>query len=126
MPVEQPRVTTRNVTSGRGDMTSATANRMVGRRTARANVLDISDASHDQKANHLNANSVQTSKHKSNNLTSSSNTTTTVATMRPLEPRREFPFKNLSQNAMAKKSITSETSKFPEKLSLSGKNTVCH
>lgn len=123
MPVEQPRATSRNVTSGRD--TPSTLNRIV-RRTARGNILDMSDARDaSPRANHLTLNSIQSGGHsKHANKTSTAAdfgiTTSNSTTMRPLEPRRD-PICKLPPTTAGKKSITSETAtgKLSEKSLLS-------
>lgn len=117
-PRGQPR---QNITSGR----EAAANRIIGRRTARANIMDLNQNEVSHRANHLDSNNVQTGhfKHHSNRsstvgignvtMTTSGSTSTTIK----LEPRRD-PICKLPQQNMAKKSITSETVKLPERTSL--------
>ena len=104
LPVEQPRAPTR---SGAGGRELGTTNRTIGRRTARANIMDINQSEYNHRANHLNSNNVQTD-----------NTKSKFSSTLRVEPRRDLPIRNLpQQNAAAKKSITSneKIKLFPEK-----------
>lgn len=99
------------------------ATRMIGgRRTARANIMDLNQNEFSHRANHLDSNNVQTghSKHHSNRSSTAGNVTMTTSgstsTTIKLEPRRD-PICKLPQQNTAKKSITSETVK-PERTSL--------
>lgn len=115
LPVEQPRAPTRNVSSREVAREIAGVNaRAIGRRTARANIMDLNQNEIGHRANHVN--NVHEGKHhaaKPNGGTAADTSTT----FRPLEPRRDPPVRLPLQNA-PKKSITSDVVKLPERASL--------
>ena len=117
LPVEQPRAPTRNVSSRETAREIAGVNaRAIGRRTARANIMDLNQNEFGHRANHVHSNNMNESKHhaaKPNGSTAADSSTT----FRPLEPRRDPPVRLPLQSA-PKKSITSDVVKLPERTSL--------
>lgn len=94
--------------------------RAIGRRTARGNIMDLNQNEFSHRANHLHSNNVHDhppSKHHTAKPNGGTAADSAATTFRPLEPRRDPPVRLPQPNA-AKKSITSEIVKLPERTSL--------